>query len=225
MKRFITCILLLAVVASGIAAFPQSAWAAPMSDAEAWYESRTYTIKEYLDLAPRIMVVDKPRFMGKNNGIESIYIIADDMVIEKRTVPSSNIKSLAEMGEFSGNAWENYLLGLKKITLGELARMSEEDLWEYVGTLETVKEMPLDLHVFTDKSGNWVVGEDICDLVNFDNYIGSPQMSYMNFPIYSKYYIGYAMTSPREYWGYYFLSEEDIMLIMDDWSTQGVEVD
>ena len=225
MKRIFICLAMLAVIIAGIAPCIQDAEAAPLSDAEMWYQNRTYTIKEYLDLAPRIMVIDKPKFMGKTNGVESIYIIADGLVTEKRTVPSSNIKSLAELGQFQGKDWENYLLGLKKITLGELARMSEDDLWEYAGALETVTETPLSLHVFTDKSGNWVVGEDISDLINFDNYMDHPQMGYMNFPIYSKYFIGYAITSPRERWGFYFLSDEDIMLTMDDWNTPGVAVD
>ena len=223
MKRFAAFFLLLAVMISG--AVSQKTQAAPLSDAEAWYESRTYTVMEYLDLAPRIMVVAKPRSMDKNHGVDSIYLIADGLVIEKRTVPSENIKSLAELGQFSGKDWEPYLLGLKKITLGELARMSEDELWEYAGALETVSESPLDLHVFTDRSGNQVAGEDINDLLNFDNYLGSPQMGRMNFPIYGKYYIGFAITSPREYWGYYFLSDEDVMLVKDDWNTPGIAVD
>lgn len=198
---------------------------APLSDAEVWYEDRTYTISEYLDLAPRIMVIDKPKFMGKNNGVDSIYIIADGQVIEKRTVPSDNIKSLAEMGQFKGNDWEKYLSGLVKITLGELAQMSEDDLWEYVGMLETVSEMPLDLHVFTDNTGNVVIGEDISDLLNFDNYMDHPQMGYQFFPVYSKYFIGYATTYPREREGYYFLSNEDINLVMDGTNSPGVAVD
>lgn len=199
---------------------------APLSDAEAWYGTRTYTVREYLDQAPRIMVIiNKPSSLGKDKGVESIYIIADDTVTEKKTVPSSNIKSMAEMGEFKDKDWENYILGLKKITLGELAQMSEDDLWEYVGVLETVSETPLDLHVFTDKSGNAVIGEDISDLLDFDNYWDHPQMSYINFPIYDKYYVGYATTSPRERDGYYFLSDEDIMLVMDDQSTPGIAVD
>ena len=225
MKQPIILLLLLAIVLTSVTAFPQETQAAPLSDAEMWYESRTYTIKEYLDLAPRIMVIAKPRSMDKDHGVDSIYMIADGLVIEKRTVPSSNIKSLAEMGQFNGKEWEAYLRGIKKITLGELARMSEDDLWEYAGALETASETPLDLHVFTDTSGNWVVGEDINDLLNFDNYLGSPQMSRMNYPIYSRYYIGFAITSPREYWGYYFLSDEDVMLVMDDWSTPGIAVD
>ena len=198
---------------------------APLSDAEMWYGSRTYTIKEYLDQGPRIMVMNKPKFMGKNNSVDSIYVIADDMVVEKSTVPSSNYKSMAEMGQFKGSDWEDYLKGIKKLTLGELSRMSEDDLWEYVGMLETVSETPLDLHVFTDRSGNWVIGEDISDLLNFDNYMDHPEMGYMNFPIYSKYYIGFAIVTPRERTGYYFLSDEDIMLVMDNWNTPGVEVD
>ena len=226
MKRIGICFLALAMVVTGILALPIKARAdEPLSDAEMWYQDRTYSIMAYLDLAPRIMVIDKPKFMGKDNGMESIYIIADGMVVEKRTVPSGNVKSLDEMGQFSDSDWYDYLLGLKKITLGELARMDEEDLWAYVGALETVSETPLDLHVFTDRSGNWPAGEDINGLLGFGNYWDHPQMSYMNFPVYDKYYVGFAITSPRERWGYYFLSDEDIMLVMDDWNTPGVTVD
>ena len=221
MKRFFIFIAMLAVIAAGTL----PCLAAPLSDAEAWYENRTYTLKEYLDLAPRIMVIDKPKFMGKNNGVDSVYIIANDTVIEKRTVPSENIKSLAEMGEFSGKEWKDYLLGIKKVKLGELARMSEEDLWEFVGALETVSETPLDLHIFTDNSGNYVIGEDISDLLNFDNILNHPQMSYLNYPIYDKFFVGYAITYPRESWGYFFLSNEDIMLSLDGFGTPDVEVD
>ncbi len=171
------------------------------------------------------MVMDKPKFMGKSNGVESIYVITDDLLIEKSTMPCSSYKSLEDMGQFRDKDWTDYLLGLKKITLGELARMSEDDLWRYISMLETVSETPLDLHVFTDRSGNWVIGEDISDLLNFDNYMDHPEMSYMNFPVYDKYYVGYAITAPRERTGFYFLSDEDIMLVMDDWSTPDVEVD
>ena len=233
MKKLLAIILtvimtlaLFAFVGSGTSlAGNYSTGGAPLSDAELWYENRTYTIKEYLDLEPRIMIMDKPKFMGKNNGVESIYVIKNDLVIEKTTVPSSSYKSLEEMGKFSDKDWTDYLLGLKKITLGELAQMNEDDLWEYIDMLETVSETPLDLHVFTDRSGNWVIGEDISDLLNFDNYMDHPEMGYMNFPVYNKYYIGYAIITPRERTGYYFLSDEDIMLVMDDWSTPGVAVD
>ncbi len=198
---------------------------APLSDAEAWYGNHTYTVQEYLDLAPRIMVMAKPGWVDKKFGVDSIYIIANDTITEKQTVPSSSIKSLAEMGKYSGKEWEQYLLGRKKITMGELARMSEDDLWAYVSVLETVSEEPLSLHSFTDRSGNVIIGEDINDLLNFDNYMDHPQMGYMNFPIYSKYYIGFAIVSPRERMGYYFLSDEDIMLQMDDWNSPGVGID
>ena len=225
MKRFVVFLLLLTLTVSGMAMPPRNAEAAGLSDAELWYSDRTYTVKEYLDLAPRIMVIDKPKSVGKNSGIDSIYVIADDWVTEKRTVPSSNVKSMDEMQQFSDRDWAPYIQGLKKITMGELARMSEDDLWEYVGALETVSETPLELHVFTDRTGNWVRGEDISDILNFDNYRDDPQMGYQNFPIYSKYYVGFATVSPRERWGYFFLSDEDVMLVMDDWNTPGIEVD
>ena len=225
MKRLGACLLLLCVLAAGLMPGPAPAQADGLSDAEAWYLERTFTVREYLDLGPRIMVTAKPKFMDKDHGVDSIYVIADGLVIEKRTVPGENVKSTDEMGGFSGEDWADYLTGLKKITLGELARMDEEDLWEYVGALETVSETPLELHIFTDGSGNWTVGEDISDLLNFDNYRDHPQMSRMDFPVYGRYFIGFATTYPREREGYYFLSDEDIMLVMDDPYTPGVEVD
>ena len=198
---------------------------APLSDAEAWYGTRTYTIQEYLNEAPRIMIICEPRFIGKNYGVSEIYIINNGMVTEKRTVPSSNVKTPGEMQQFSGQDWEQYIAGLKKITLGELAQMSEDELWSYVDLLETVSETPLSLHSFTDRTGNNFIGEDISDLLHFGNYMGDRQMNYMNFPIYSKYYIGYSIVSPAERNGYFFLSDEDVMLVFDDWNSSGVEID
>ncbi len=185
-----------------------------------------YTLKEYIDKAPRIMIIDKPRFIDKNGSVEKLYIIADDTVIEKRTVSTENYKSLEELQALDAEGWSTYLKNVKPIRYGELAKMSMDEIWEYAAALETVREVPLTFTLKTDRTGNRAVWEEISDLADGKMmYVqkGEAEWSYYN--IYDKDFTGFSVLNPRDRNGFFFISEEPVIITLDTPNTPGIKVD
>ena len=185
-----------------------------------------YTVKEYLDKAPRIMVIDKPGFITKNGTVDRLYIIADGTITVKRTVPTSSYQSLDDLQKLDGEGWASYLQSVSPATYGELAKMSMDELWAYASALETEKELPLTLLVKTDGTGNRVVWEEIGDLsYGLMMYVGDGEAEWNYQIVYDKYFTGYSVLMPRERNGFYFISDEQLIITLDGLNTPGVQVD
>lgn len=186
-----------------------------------------YTISEYLAAAPRVMIIAKPRDISKGHQVEELYVIADGMVTEKKTIPPEDVLSEEEKSKLTEEQLQarRIILNGKKMTLGEICQMTEAELSDYIGKLETISETPLNLHVYTDKSGNRVIGEDINGLVIGYRPEGAQGMETMWFEVYNKYLTGIALVEPREYYGFFFLSNTQDTIFMDDLATPGIQID
>lgn len=186
-----------------------------------------YTLSEYLAAAPRIMIIAKPRDISKGHTVEKLYVIADGKVAEKKTIPPEDVLSEEEASKLTEEQLQarRIIQNGKKMTLGEICRMTETELSDYIAGLETISEAPLSLHAYTDKSGNCVIGEDINGLVIGNRVEGARGMEPMWFQVYSKYLTGIALVEPREYYGFFFLSDTQDTIFMDSTAVPGIQVD
>ena len=190
-------------------------------ESEARYIGHTFTLKEYVDAAPRIMVIDRPEFISKNGSVDKLYLIENGTVTVKLTV--SGYKSLGELQELEGDEWVTYLSSIAKITYGELAKMSRDELWDYARSLETEQELPLTFNATTDNSGNRVVWEEMSGLSHGKMmYRPDREVVSESCPVYGKYLNGFAISGRS---GFFFLSDEDERITLDSVNTPGIRVD
>lgn len=226
--RNLLCLLLIGILligCSGCSGTAGSPTEAAPPDGEQSSAVRTIAMKEFIEAEPRILIIEKAKNIGKDNEIDRIYILRDGKIIEKKTVAGESYRSLDELQELGGEEWAAYLGSIKPITMGELARMDEETLWKYVESLETERETALTYQLFTDASGNSAARETLGDLAEGKMInINGATMGSSSRPIYNRYFCGISVLQPRERNGFFFLTNEEVTIVMDSPGTPGITV-